>query len=512
MDYRLLSKYLGIEVMLLGAAMLFSIPWCFPALGGGERFETEACLALLVTVLISLLLGGAMIHWGRGVHERFFRKEAMATVGLSWVLAALLGALPFLLSRTYRADDVPMTIPDAIFESASGFSGTGATVITDLDNPELVPRAILFWRSETHFLGGLGIMVLFVAILGQGLAGKALFRAEMPGPSKETGRSRAQHAAWAFTSVYLGLNVVLTLMLMVEGMSIFDALCHSFGTIATGGFSTYDDSVAHFHSLSIEVTIEVFMVIACTNFTLLYLLALAKPGELLRDPEFRVYIGIIVLATALTIGWGMRHGDFVSFGEALRYTSFQVVSILTNTGFATHNFSEWNEFGRGLLFLLMFVGGCAGSTSCSVKVIRHMVFAKAMWLELERVYRPNVVRPLLIGGKPFGDVDLRRDVIVYFAFILFIFITTWLLLDALEPDAAWVVHGHARHEKLIDCASGIGATLNGVGPGLGTIGAVENYSHFQPTSKLLFVVLMLLGRLELYPLLVMLIPGFWRSG
>ncbi len=433
----------------------------------------------------------------------------MASVGLSWVLAALLGALPFLLSQTHRSHDEVMSIADTIFESASGFTGTGATVITELEDPALVSRAILFWRSETHFVGGLGIMVLFVAVLGQGSAGKALMLAEMPGPSKETGRSRVQHAAWTFTFIYIGLNAVLTSLLVLQGMTIFDALCHSFGTIATGGFSTYNDSIAHFQDIGIELSIAIFMVLACTNFTLLYLLILWKPKSLLADVEFRVYLAVLVGATAFVVGFGIYYGDFSHARDALRYGFFQVASILTNTGFATHNFDNWNEIGRGVLFVLMFVGGCAGSTSCSLKIIRHILFIKIIWMEIEHAWHPTVVRTLRVGGKPVEDPEARRNVLVYFGLILIIFVNSWLLLDILEPDSAWSELGHARHEKLIDCASGVGATLNGVGPGLGTIGAVENYAHFQAPSKFLFVFLMMLGRLEIYPFLVLFIPQFW---
>jgi trk system potassium uptake protein TrkH len=354
-------------------------------------------------------------------------------------------------------------------------------------------------------------MVLFVAMLGHGSAGKTLMRAEMPGPSKETGQSRTQHAARVFATIYLGLTAILSFLLLVEGLTPFDALCHAFGTIATGGFSTYNDSVAHFGNATIEMTIAVFMVLACTNFTLLYLLLLWQPRRLLADVEFRVYLAVLVLATFLAMVFGVRYGDFGSVTEAFRYGFFQVTSILTNTGFATQNFDNWNEMGRGMLFSLMFIGGCAGSTSCSMKIIRHVLFLKIIWLELEHAYRPTVVRPLRLGGQPLEDKEIRKNVLVYFGLILLIFTVSWLLLDALEPDQAWTELGHQRHEKLMDCASGVAATLNGVGPGLGVIGAVENYSHFQPVSKMLFVLLMLLGRLELFVILVLFLPSFWRN-
>jgi trk system potassium uptake protein TrkH len=511
MNYRLVCKYLGHVSQLIAASMLFSLPWAHPAWGGGQQFEMRALLSLLGASAIGVLFGLAMYSYGRRENGTLYRKESMAIVGLTWVLASLLGSLPYLFSGTQRAPSQPMTLADAVFESASGFSGTGATVLTDVEDPNLVPRSVLFWRSETHFLGGLGIMVLFVALLGQGSAGKALMRAEMPGPSKETGQSRAQHAAWVFTCIFLGLTVTLAVLLFAEGLTPFDALCHAFGTIATGGFSTYNDSVAHFDSATIEMTIAVFMVLACTNFTLLYLLLLWRPRHLLADVEFRCYIAVLGAATTFAMVFGMRYGDFASLAEAFRYGFFQVASILTNTGFATQNFDNWNEMGRGILFFLMFIGGCAGSTSCSMKIIRHVLFLKIIWLELEHAYRPTVVRPLRLGGQPLEDQELRKNVLVYFGLVLLIVTASWLLLDAMEPDQAWSELGHQRHEKLMDCASGVAATLNGVGPGLGVIGAVENYAHFQPASKILFVLLMLAGRLELFVILVLFLPGFWRN-
>jgi trk system potassium uptake protein TrkH len=511
MNFRTLAKYLGIVSLILGASILLSIPWAHPALGESDVLEWSAVRALLGSALIAAATGVVLCRFGRGANGRLLRKETMAIVGLSWVLATVLGAFPFLLSRTRRSEDQRMTVADALFESASGFSGTGATVLTDLEDSELVPRSILFWRSETHLLGGLGIMVLFVAILGHGSAGKALLRTEMPGPSKESGQTRSQHAAWMFSSIYLGLIVLLCLLLIFQGLSVFDALCHAFGTVATGGFSTYNDSVGHFGSVGVEMTIALFMVLACTNFTLLYLLIRWKPKTILRDVEFRTYLAILAAATAIIVIFGIHHSDFQSWEEALRYGFFQVASILTNTGFTTHDFDQWNETGRGTLFLLMFVGGCAGSTSCSLKIIRHILFVKILWTELEHAYHPSVIRPLRVGGKAVDAPEIIKNVLVYFGLIMVIFVIGWFALDFLEPDHVWSDLGRAPHEKLVDIASGVGATLNGVGPGLGTIGAVENYAHFQPASKMVFVLLMLLGRLELFVILVLFIPQFWRS-
>jgi trk system potassium uptake protein TrkH len=446
-----------------------------------------------------------------------YRREAFAVVGLSWIVATVLGALPFLMSGTCSgpsADDggsgQRMTVVDAVFESASGFTGAGATVITDLEDPQLVPRSILFWRSETHFLGGLGILVLFVAVLGQGSSAKAVMRAEVPGPTMDSKQPRIQQAARMFAAIYIGLNAMLTTLLLLEGMNLFDALCHSFGTIATGGFSTYNASVGHFDSPVIEATITVFMAVSCINFALLWAVILFRPNTLFKDHEFRAFMAILFGAIALVIAFGLYYNDFNSFVDALRYASFQVTSILTNTGFGTHDFDRWNEFGRGFLLFLMFVGGCAGSTSCSIKVIRHLLLWKGLAREVERAYRPNVFRPVRMDGNPV-DSQIIHHVYFYFGLVAFVCGVAWLGLLLFESDEAWTSQGRSVQEKFIDCASAVAATINGVGPGLGVVGATQNYAHLHPISKLICTALMLLGRLEFIPLMVLFLPGFWRG-
>ncbi len=534
---------LGLIALLIGGSMAISLPWALPLFGEAEQVEWESVGAILGAMAVCGLVGGGLVYLGRGAGgQRLYRKEAIAVVGLSWLMATLLGALPFWLSGTCVSADadgnrVRMDFFDGIFESASGFSGTGATVLTDLESSELVPRAILFWRSETHFLGGLGIMVLFVAVLGMGSAGRALMVSEMPGPAQESAHARTQHAARVFASIFIGLTAVLTVLLKLQGMSWFDALCHAFGTIATGGFSTYNRSVEHFDSVGIEMTIALFMFIACINFTLLYLVLLRKPGKLLADVEFRVYAGILLVVALLVIGFGLAYGDFSNVGDAGRYGLFQVTSVMTNTGFGTANFNQWNSFSRGMLVLLMFIGGCAGSTSCSVKVIRHVLLAKILALEVEQAFRPSVVRHVRLGGKPLEDRDLLQDVLVYFCLILVIFVVAWIALVALEPDSTWSRNGQpagspaageesagqgdgavpdsekesVHDRKLVDCASAVAATLNGVGPGLGIVGETENYSRFHAASKFILTWMMLLGRLEIFVLLVLFVPRFWRS-
>jgi trk system potassium uptake protein TrkH len=457
-----------------------------------------------------------------------YRKEALAVVGLSWVLATVLGALPYYWSGTALgwtdgpdSSPQPMTFIDCLFESQSGFSTTGATVIAELEVARLVPRCILFWRSTTHFLGGLGIIVLFVAVLGQGSAGKVLMRAEMPGPSKEGSQERMQHTAWNFAGIYVLLNVVLAVLLMIEGMNLFDAICHAFGTMATGGFSTYNASLGYFDSPLIEYTVLLFMVLAGMNFALIYLFLTGRPGAVWADVEWRAYVGtmagltLVIMAVALFVSHDFnldgQQSMLTQLQNSLRYVSFTVVSIMTTTGFGTHDFNSWSEFSKSLLFLLMFVGGCAGSTGGGLKVIRHLLFFKVLALEIEQSYHPSVVRHMKIGGKVIADPDLRKQILFYFGIVTFVFMASWITLVAIEPDSHWTNKGLPVNNKLIDSASAVAATLNNIGPGLGTVGATENYAAFHGPAKLLFVFLMMLGRLEMFAVLVLLMPSFWRD-
>ncbi len=546
MNLRLVSRLLAAIAWLIGGTMAFSLPWALPAFGQTVEFEYAGFLGLLASIILCGLVGYVLRRMGQGADGTLYRKEAMAVVGLSWMLATVLGALPYLVSGTCRGidesgEDVRMNVADCLFESQSGFSTTGATVLTKItqfdpvdptaencepriSQKQLVPRCILFWRSSTHFLGGLGIIVLFVAVLGQGSAGKALMRAEMPGPSKEGSLTRMQHTAWLFAGIYVALNAVLAAILMLEGMGVFDAICHAFGAMATGGFSTYDESLGYFgrHGYNgplIEYTVTLFMILAGTNFTLLYLVTIGKPKSLFADIEWRTYMGVILGVTALIVFFGLKHRDpgFESLASGIRYGLFQVVSIVTTTGYGTQDFDSWNSFGRGILFLLMFVGGCAGSTGGGMKVIRHILFLKIIRQEIEHSFHPTVVRPLRIGGEPIEAKDLRYNILVYFSLILVIFVFSWMFIVAVEPDITWTAgnqvteNEQSLQNKLIDSATSVAATLNNIGPGLGTVGATRNYAHFSWWTKLLFTFLMMLGRLEIFAILVLFVPSFWRD-
>ncbi len=517
MNLRLLAKLLSTVCLLIAVTMVFSLPWALPILNPLGTFEKAGFFGLCGSIAATLAVALGLRHYGQDAKVQLFRKEAMAVVGLSWVLATILGALPYVLSGTSRSATEKMDVADAIFESQSGFSTTGATVITDLENPRLVPRCILFWRSSTHFLGGLGIIVLFVVVLGQGSAGKALMRAEMPGPTKDGTLERMQHTAWLFAGIYCGLNLLLAVIFLLENMSLFDAVCHAFGTMATGGFSTYNASLGHFATQRqyngplIEYTVIVFMILAGTNFALLYFLIIGQPKKLFADVEWRTYLGIIIGVTTLVVATGVLTRTFDGVLSGIRYGLFQVVSIVTTTGYGTHDFDQWSSVGRGVLFLLMFVGGCAGSTGGGLKVIRHILFLKILRLEVEQAFHPTVVRPLRLGGEPIEAQELRKNILVYFGLILAIFVFSWMLLITIEPDETWLKGTNSVDHKLIDSASGIASTLNNIGPGLGTIGATRNYAHFSPAAKILFTWLMMVGRLEIFAVLVLFVPSFWRD-
>ncbi|MEZ6096948.1 MAG: TrkH family potassium uptake protein [Pirellulaceae bacterium] len=623
MNFKLLSRFLGQLSLLLSGFMLLCVVWAFPFLGQrtdpsivSDRFEWAGFWGLLASSGVSAFAGILFYAWGRNAELKIYRKEAMAIVGLGWLLATFLGALPFVFSgtkmgprvrladngdvyvsssrwklwnswdqiiditdperdvirellsagaeglsardlelrledrdvrqiiRTLQARDelqhflflpgeggnwVPadraahyrlrwkrMGLIDAMFESQSGFSTTGATVITHLEDPDSTPNCILFWRASTHFLGGLGIIVLFVALLGQGSVGKTLMRAEMPGPTKEGSTARMQHTAWLFAAVYVGLNVVLAIIYMALNMTAYDAICHAFATMATGGFSTYNASLGHFEKLAgvsgaaVDYITIIFMILAATNFFLIYLALIGKVRILTDDSEWRGFMAIIGLSTLAIVIVGLMHAD-LSMGtplDAVRYGLFQVVSIMTTTGFCTTDFDQWHSLSKGLLLLLMFVGGCSGSTGGGMKVIRHLLFAKILRIEIEHSFHPRVVRLLRVGGKAVEDQELRRGIMVYFGLVGLIFALSWLFVLAVEPDSTW---NQTQESRLIDGASAVIATLNNVGPGIGVVGATMNYANFSGITKCLFILLMMLGRLEIYPILVLFMPQFWRD-
>jgi len=493
MNYRLVLKYLGHFAIALGLLML-------PAAAWAVYFREWAPLAAFsVSVVLSCAFGAVLALIGRDAPSNLYQREALGFVGLSWLMAAGLGAMPYVFAGVFH----PV---DAYFECMSGFTTTGSSVMTDIEG---TAKSILFWRSFTHWLGGMGIVVLFIAVLPYlGAGGKQLFKSESPGPDPPGLRPRIKDTASILYKIYLAFTVAETVALMLAGMTLYDALCHTFGTLATGGFSTRQASIGAFDSLAVDTIIIFFMICAGSNFALYFAMLRGNWKALWKDSEWRVYIAVIVVCIAAVtlnlrgIG-GATAADpegaqpvYGSAGAALRYASFQVVSIMTTTGYCTADFDAWPHFSRMLLVVLMFVGGCAGSTGGGMKVVRIIIVLKMAYWRLETTFRPKAVRAVRVGRQVVDD-DVRQTVYGFFVLYLAWFVGGALFMSFLGLPFQTAV-------------SSVAATLNNIGPGLELVGATQNYHHVPMIGKVFLSLCMALGRLELFSILVLFVPAFWR--
>ena len=481
MGLRVIARLLGLLLAVLGSAMFLCLGW--PLYYG----EWAALCALSGAAALTLGCAAALFAWGRGSRRTIYRREALAVVGLGWLLIGAFGALPYLLTGTCAG------FADAYFEATSGFTTTGATVLGDLG---AVSHGVLFWRMLTHWLGGMGIIVLFTALFAHlGVGAKQLFRSETPGPITESLRPTIKESALTMWKIYSSLTAVLVALLVLCGMGPFDAVCHAFATMATGGYSTHDQSVGYFDSLAVELVLLAFMFVAGVNFNLYYQALRGNWRALARNREFLVYAGVIALASAVVAAdtYGL-HGE--NLAESLRHASFQTVSIITTTGFGTDDFDAYPAFSKMTLVCLMFVGGCAGSTAGGMKVSRLMVLFKIAHQETYRAFRPQAQRSIRIGRTVVAP-EIARSILV-FAFMFLVFFAFGSLFMAalgLDPTTA---------------ATSVIACLGNIGPGLGTVGPTRNYAGLPDLGKLFLSLCMLLGRLELTALLVLLLPSFWK--
>jgi trk system potassium uptake protein TrkH len=514
MNFRFVTRQLGL--LLIGLSLAIAIigalgltPWLQSAAHGPWR---SGAIGLLAAAAFGLILGATMMLAVRKEAAVLARREALLLVALGWLVGAAVAALPFWLWAHLQPQDAGQGHPflsfiNCYFEAMSGMTTTGATVLDDVAS---LPRSLLLWRATTHWLGGLGIVVLFVAVLPMlGVGGKKLFQVESPGPTKQGVRPRIVETARVLWMIYVGLTVTEILVLKWCGLGWFDAVCHTFATLATGGFGTSNASVAAFDSVAVDIVVIVFMILAGVNFGLYYQLARRRFSAVWRDPELRLYLAIILGASILvTLALlnepivSTRGGDPIdpSVAEAARHGIFQVVSIQTTTGFATADFNRWGFFASAVLVILMFVGGSAGSTGGGIKVIRILIAFKVMLAEVGRVFRPHLVKPVRVG-RATVDPQMRQAVLVYVLGILFLSGLGALLLMWFE--------GPAKIDFTTAATASI-ATLNNIGPGLARVGATQNYGWFQPQSKLLMCLFMALGRLEVYAIIVLFLPGFWR--
>ncbi len=415
-------------------------------------------------------------------------RDGFAIVVLSWLGLSLLGALPF-----YFSGVVPAFI-DCFFESMSGFTTTGSTILPQI---ELLPKSVLFWRATTQFLGGMGIIVLSLAILPLlGVGGMQLFQAEATGPTKDRLTPRIQDTARILWGVYLLFNLALIMLLMLGGVDFFNAVCHAFATISTGGFSPHSTSVAYYNSGYVEMVIIVFMFLGATSFTLHHQAFRGHLGEYWHSEEFRAYLGMTVVAVILIAGLNWGYGAYEGVGEALRSAAFQVVSIQSTTGFGTADFNLWPAASQVMLVLLMLVGGCAGSTGGGIKAVRILLFFKFARQQLRNLVHPRNVATIKLGKVKVGP-EVMAAVLGFFSLYLVVFVIASLVVTALGVD-------------VLTGTTAVISTLSNIGPGLHLVGPAAHFGDLPPLAKLVLAFCMLAGRLELYTVAVLLTPDFWQ--
>ncbi len=415
-------------------------------------------------------------------------KDALTVVAFAWILASAFGALPFVISGY-----IPSFV-DAYFETVSGLTTTGATILT---NVEILPHGLLFWRSFTHWIGGMGILVLALAIMPSvGVGAFQLFKAESPGPISDKLVPKMKDTAKILYTAYLGITALEVILLLLGGMSLYESLIHTFGTVGTGGFSTRNASIGAFnYSPYLVVVITIFMIASGVNFSLYYELYKGRFSNIFKNIEFRVYMSIIFVSSLL-IAFNLR-GYYTNILEALMHSFFQVGSIITTTGYATVDFDLWPSFSKTLLFFLLFVGGSAGSTGGAIKVVRIIMLFKLVKREIQKLLHPRAVIPIQFNGK-IVQPDVIAGVSGFFFLYIVIFLVATLLLTFEDIS-------------FMSAASAAAATLGNVGPGFEAVGPIRNYAFFSPWAKLLMSMLMLFGRLELYTILVLLSPSHWSK-
>ena len=482
MHLRLVSKVLSLLSAIVSLSMLWPLVW---SLWDG----TPDVRAFLLSIAFGLALALVLYAFGKHAdYDDLGIKDGFVAVSLAWVIASVVGAMPYWLHGT-----VP-TFTDAFFEAMSGFTTTGASVLSDI---EANPRGILFWRDLTHWLGGMGIIVLSLAILPFiGVGGMQLYKAEVPGPIPEKMTPRIQQTALYLWGVYVLLSALQTALLMLGGMNLFESLTHTFGTMATGGFSPLNKSIGQYNSAYFDWVIIIFMFLAGCNFVLHYRFLLGRWGAFWKDEEFRFYTAVTLFCTLTTTLVLRLHGMYDSFVDALRFGAFQVVSIITTTGYVTADYELWPAYTQFILLLLMFVGACAGSTGGGIKNLRLMVLARHVRAELSSILHPKAIVHVRVGGKPVGR-DIIASVTSFFILYIAIFTAGTLFMTILDLD-------------LITAMASVAATLGNIGPGLGGVGPMQNYAAIPDAGKWVLSLCMMMGRLELFTVVLLLLPETWK--
>ena len=494
-NYQLILSFLGLTSMANGVFMLLAFPFSL-------YYQESEKFSILAGGIITIILGFLLWFFNRNAPKILQKKDGYLIVTFGWLILSLTGTLPYLLSGV-----IP-EFTNAFFETISGYSTTGSTILTDIES---TPKGILFWRSATHWIGGMGIIVLTIAILPLlGIGGMQLFMAEAPGPSADKMHPRITETAKRLWFIYVSLTIAEFFLLKIAGMNWFDAINHAMSTMSTGGFSTKDSSLAHWNGVPmIQYIVIFFMFIAGTNFIMTYFAFKGKWQKIINNEEFKWYlfgvIGLTLLVTLLIVNFqdpnlhtSIDHPQvWGSTESAFRQAAFQVVSIITTTGFITSDYTMWSSFAAMIIFALFFVGGSAGSTSGGVKIVRHIIMIKNSLLEFKKLLHPSAIIPVRYGGKAIQQ-GIVFNILSFFVLYMLIFIVSSILFTFMGLD--------------FRSAIGVSASsLGNIGPAIGSVGPVDNFAHLSISAKWFSSFLMLIGRLELFTVLILLTPFFWKK-
>jgi trk system potassium uptake protein TrkH len=479
--FNTIIKVVGVLFILVGVLMATSLPFSL-------YFHEGDFFSLLSSAIISITLGGIMWYLTKDKSGNVQKRDGYLIVAIGWISIILISTLPYMLSGTFSS------FTDAIFESTSGLTTTGASALTDI---EAVSKGVLYWRSLTQWIGGMGIIVLTVAIFPLlGFGGIELFAAEAPGPTSDKIHPRIKETAKKLWLVYVGLTAALMIILWINGMTFYDAVNHAFTTLATGGFSTKNASIAHYNTPGIQYPLIIFMFLAGTNFGMTYLALKGKFKAVWRNDEFKLYLISFLLLGFFSYFMILEVTD-IHFEQAFRDAFFQVISIMTTTGFVSADYTSWSIPLTFIFFLLLFVGGSAGSTAGGIKMVRHWVLWENSTLELKRLLHPRAIIKPKFNGQ-FVPNKTVNHIVVFFVTYMSVFGIGAIVLTFLGVDFMTAIGAAAT-------------SIGNVGPGIGKVGPVDNFAHFSPAIKIVLSFLMLLGRLELFSILILFSPYFWRT-
>lgn len=480
MNFKVVLKTLGIVLICEAFLML-------PSLFVACLYRGTDIKAFLYSIAMCLVVGG-LLALIKPVNSNIYAKDGFAIVALSWLLVSFFGTMPFYFSKS-----IPSFI-DAFFETVSGFTTTGSSL---LPNVEIFPKGILFWRSFTHWVGGMGVLVLTLAVLPTASAKMFhVMKAESPGPSPDKIVPKLGQTAKILYLIYFIMTIFLIVLLCAAGMPLYDACIHAFGTAGTGGFSNMNKSVGAYNNVYVDIILTVAMFMFSINISLYYQLLKGNVKTVFKNDELRFHVGIVITSIVL-IAVNIHGKYFDSFLTSLRYSAFQVSSIVSTTGYATTDFNLWPTFSKAILFFLMFLGGCAGSTAGAMKNIRVLLLLKNVKREMVHAIHPRSYNTVRISGKAV-DEKILSAVTLFFCAYMIIYVIAVLIVSTDGFDMETTL-------------SSVAATLGNVGPGFGLVGPTGNFSQFSSISKIVFSIIMIIGRLEIFPLLLLFMPSFWKK-